>query len=430
MLLIYNTLQGLLLPLVAPPVFIYLEFKHKYRGHVSARLKLPHDIPGPKGYGPRIWIHALSVGEVNAAATLVRAVSKKWPRADIICSSSTKTGMAALRRSMAGMDGLVIQMPFDLMPLIRKLVNRLAPDCFVLIETDVWPNLIWTLKKKGVPVLMVNGSISSGAQKKLKRLGKTFAAFLYNGLDHLAMQSEDDRRRLLDLGLPKDKVSVAGNLKYDIKCAPDQEQDKKKKELGLKPDGPVIVAGSTHKGEEAPMLAAFLSLSRDLPGLQLVIAPRDPDRGKEIWRMAEGLGLTVKLRSAMDRAADAQILVLDTLGELAGCYKIADIAFVGGSLMDAGGHNILEPAACGVPVIFGPHMESFRDVADRFVSAGAGIAVGNAKEMERAIRRLLLDKDMRIRMGKLAKDLIKKDGGATLRCLKLISDAIQERNPA
>lgn len=170
-----------------------------------------------------------------------------------------------------------------------------------------------------------------------------------------------------------------------------------------------------------------MTLGRDFPDLQMVIAPRDPTRGKEVKRLTEKLGLRARERSAGSRMVDAQVMVLDTLGELARYYQIADIAFVGGSLVNAGGHNILEPAACGVPVIFGPYIESFREVADQFIANGAGRLVEDAKEMESVVRSLLVDKDARIRMVRQAKNLIAKDSGATVRYLKLISDAVQGR---
>jgi 3-deoxy-D-manno-octulosonic-acid transferase len=238
-----------------------------------------------------------------------------------------------------------------------------------------------------------------------------------------------DRTRLLDLGLPEDRVSAAGNIKYDIKCTGTPGPGDKRSELGLpwsNEDGPVFVAGSTHKGEEEVIFPVFKALKKEFPALRLVIAPRDPARGKEIAAMARNLELIAGLRSAGPAKTGTDLLILDTLGELKDCYPAADIAFVGGSLVDAGGHNILEPAACGVPVIFGPNMESFRYAADELLSDGAGLCVRDAAGLETAIRTLLKDKDRRMEMGRRAKALIARNSGAAMRYIRLLEKHIKE----
>lgn len=426
MLFLYNALLCLLLPIAALPALVFMGLKDKYRNQLKGRLGIGLTTEAVKERRPRIWVHALSLGEVNAAVPFVKAAAKRWPGAGIICSASTKTGLAALKSALTGTAHMIVPMPFDLPPIIARFIRRLSPDCLVLVETDLWPNLIWTLRQKGIPVLLINGGISSRAQKRLKRLGKAFTTLIYGGLSHIAMQSEMDRARLLDLGLPKERTSAVGNIKYDIKCAGTTGPGDKRSELGLNRDGPVFVAGSTHKGEEAVIFSAFLNLKKEFPALKLIIAPRDPARGKEIAAMAKDLGLTADERSAGPGKTEADLLILDTLGELKDCYLAADIAFVGGSLVNAGGHNILEPAACGVPVIFGPNMESFRYAADELAANKAGLYVKDANGLEAAIRILLKDKDRRMEMGRRAKDLIAKNSGATMRYIGLLEKYIKE----
>lgn len=428
MLFLYNALMFLLLPVAALPVLAFMMFKDKYRSQLKGRLGIGLDTEAIEGRRPRIWVHALSLGEVNAAIPFVKAVAERWPGAGIICSASTRTGLAALKSTLTGTAHMIVPMPFDLPPIIARFIRRLSPDCLVLVETDLWPNLIWTPRRKGIPVLLINGAISSGAQNRLKRLGRAFTSLIYGGLSHIAMQSEMDRARLLDLGLPEDRVSAAGNIKYDIKCAGTTGPGDKRCGLGLpwlNEDGPVFVAGSTHKGEEAVIFSAFKTLKKEFQALKLVIAPRDPARGKEIAAMAEDLGLIANKRSDGPGLKEADLLILDTLGELKGCYPAADIAFVGGSLVDAGGHNILEPAACGVPVIFGPNMESFRYAADELLSDDAALCVRDAAGLEGAISTLLKDKDRRMEMGRRAKNLIARNSGATMHYVGLLEKYIK-----
>ncbi|MGQ9499472.1 MAG: 3-deoxy-D-manno-octulosonic acid transferase [Dissulfurimicrobium sp.] len=432
MLFLYNILLVLFLPIVALPVLVFMGLKDKYRSQLNGRLGIGLNIEALKGKRPRIWVHALSLGEANAAVPFVKMVAKRWPKAGIICSASTKTGLTAIKNALTGTAHTIMPMPFDLLPLVARVIRRLSPDCLVLVETDLWPNLIWALRRKGIPVLLINGSISSRAQKRLKLLGKAFTNLIYGGLSHIAMQSEMDCLRLLELGLPKDRVIAAGNIKYDIKCEKTTDaigsSDKKSWAWMSRPneDGAVFVAGSTHKGEEAVILPTFKTLKKEFPALKLVIAPRNPTRGKEIAAMAKKLGLIANKRSAGFGLEEADILILDTLGELKGYYLAADIAFVGGSLVNAGGHNILEPAACGTPVIFGPNIESFRYAADELLSDGAGLCVRDATGLEDALRTLLQDKGRRMEMGRRAKALIARNSGATMRYIRLLEKYIKE----
>lgn len=425
---IYNALLFLLLPVAVPPALAFMGFKDKYRSQIKGRFGIGLDIRPLEGRYPRIWVHALSLGEVNAALPFVKAAAERWPRAGIICSASTKTGIAALKKALKGRAHVIAPMPFDLPFIAARFIRRLSPDCLVLVETDLWPNIIRQCGFRNTPVLLINGSISSQAQKRLKRLGRAFIDLIYGGIVHVAAQSEADRARFAGLGLPEDRLSVAGNLKYDIKCTETEgatSSGDKKRGFGFREDGPVFVAGSTHKGEEEVIFKAFMAIKREFPALRLIIAPRDTARGNELVAMAKEFGIIVNKRSAGPGEKEIDALILDTLGELKDCYLAADIAFVGGSLVDVGGHNILEPAACGVPVIFGPNIESFRYAADELVANRAGIYVRDAKGLEDAILSLLRDKDMRVDMGRRAKAVIAGNSGATIHYIKLLEKYIK-----
>ncbi|MGC9022737.1 MAG: 3-deoxy-D-manno-octulosonic acid transferase, partial [Dissulfurimicrobium sp.] len=287
------------LPAAALPVLAFMGFKDKYRGQLKGRLGIGLDARAIEGRYPRIWVHALSLGEANAAVPFIREVAKRWPDAGIICSASTKTGLNVLKDAFAGATRMIIiSMPFDLPPVIAHFIRRLSPNCLVLVETDLWPNLLWMLRRNRIPALLINGSISSRAHSRLKRLGTAFTDLIYGGLSHIAMQSEMDRARLLDLGLPEDRISTVGNIKYDIKCTEALNPMDKRRKLGLGEDGHVFVAGSTHKGEEAVIFSVFKALKKEFATLRLVIAPRDPARGKEVAAIARNLGLAADLRSA------------------------------------------------------------------------------------------------------------------------------------
>ncbi|MBW1927014.1 MAG: 3-deoxy-D-manno-octulosonic acid transferase, partial [Deltaproteobacteria bacterium] len=264
------------------------------------------------------------------------------------------------------------------------------------------------------------------SSERLSHLGPV-KDLLYGGFDLLAMQSPDDRERLLGLGFPRDRVSAPGNLKYDLKV-PQIDQAERVlfgKALGLKPAAPLWVAGSTHPGEEELILAAHKGLKGIFPWLQLLLAPRNPERGPELESLAREMGFKAVRRRAAEKPGDADVVILDTLGELLKCYSLCDIAFVGGTLVNnIGGHNLLEPAAYGVPVVFGPYVESVRTIAEDLLACGGGERVSGKGELESVLTRLLNGSSERKNMGDKAKDLLQKNRGAVSRYLDLVADAL------
>jgi len=425
-LIIYNLLQVAALPWLGPPVLLYLLSRSKYRGHLAGRLGRFPDASPLKGRSPRIWVHALSVGEVNAASALVKAISQRWQGAGIICSATTATGLTALKKRLGRTTHMITTAPFDLLPVVNKVIRGILPDCFILVETDIWPNWVWSMRQSGIPTMLVNGSLSSRSAERLLRLGPV-KDLLYGGFDLLAMQSSDDRERLLGLGFSPDMVSVPGNLKYDIEVPQIDGPERVlfRESIGFVSTAPLWVAGSTHPGEEKQILAAHKGLKHVFPKLQLLLAPRDPERGPELESLAREMGFKAIRRSAIEKSGDVDIVVLDTLGELLKCYSLCDVAFVGGTLVNIGGHNLLEPAAYGVPVLFGPYVESMRTIAEDLLTHGGGRRVSGKEELESVLNRLLKDSFERKNMGNKAKDLLRKNQGAVSRYLDLVAEALR-----
>ncbi len=426
MLTLYNLLQAVLLPGLAPLGLAYFLSREKYRRILPGRLGA--GLKTPSGKPPCFWIHALSVGEVNAAMPLIQKVRERWPESSLVCSSTTSTGLSALQKRAKGIADMIVSSPLDVHPVVRKFVLTIRPECFILVETDLWPNWLWQLRYSGTRNILVNGSISSKAAKRL-RYFTPLAHLLYDPFDLLFLQSRDDLLRLIKLGVPEEKLSFAGNLKYDV-SVPEVDAKKRmemKEALGLDPGSQLWVAGSTHPGEEEPLLEVFRRIRPRFPGLQLLLAPRDPKRGLDVSSLAREKGFKVRRRTQGPGEGRLDVLVLDTLGELVRCYALADLAFVGGSLVKIGGHNLLEPAAYGVPVLHGPFVESCREMAQGLSELSGGIMVGSSQELYQALHDLLSDPDRRQRMSKAARRLVENNKGAVSRHIELIAEILKDK---
>jgi 3-deoxy-D-manno-octulosonic-acid transferase len=398
--------------------------------------KLP-DISAIEQRKPLIWIHALSVGEVNAVMPLIERVRRRWPGAGMLCTASTATGIAALKQRIH-YDGLVISgMPLDLFPITSRVLNHIVPDCFILCETDIWPGFIWSLKKRGVPAILVNGSISQRASERLGMItqaGIDAVGLLYGGFHKVAMQSAHDVERLTQAaGSGTIDVICTGNMKFDVQ-PPVPDSNRRAllmKELAISEEDFVIVAGSTHEGEEQLMIELFLRLTNlhisghdQLPfPLRMIMAPRDPRRSAGIVELVREKGVSACLKST-GCTSESPVVIVDTLGELAEIYSVGHAAFVGGTMVPVGGHNLLEPAAHGVPVFWGPFTESCRDMAELLQSGGGGLQVNSVAELANRLAEIA-DRGERWRnMGNMAAKLVKIHRGAADRCLALVGKAI------
>jgi 3-deoxy-D-manno-octulosonic-acid transferase len=369
---------------------------------------------------PRCWIHAVSVGEAAAAVPLVEGIRQRWPELGIVVSTITPTGARIVGERLAG-TATHRYFPIDLPGPVRRALDAARPRFFIAIETELWPNFLRALARRRIPAMIANGRISDRSFRRYRWVRGLMRRVLAN-VSVFAMQTEEDARRIIALGAPAARVVVTGNLKSDL--VPDAGGDdavawRDRLRLGL--DARLWIAGSTHRGEEAIVLDAFLRARTRCPALALLLAPRHPERAGEVEELIRERGLAAVRRSRLPAdAAPGAVVILDTVGELAALYALAEIVFVGGSLVPIGGHNVLEPAMRGKPVLAGPHMSNFREGAELLQRSGGGLVVKDAPELERELARLLEDRDLARRMGEAGRHAVAGRQGAVSATLDLV----------
>ena len=388
-------------------------------------LHLPYDPPEKGG----IWIHALSVGEVISAIPLVKLLSRKHPLKDIVFSVTTAQGMVIAREELEGEVKILLTMPLDFWWSIRRVVSYINPSLFVLVETDVWPGLIFLLKSRGINTVLVNGRISPRTYRSYRRF-RFFTRPVLRSLKLWMMQSDLDRERLLHIGVGSDTVKTVGNIKFDRDWLPMDEKEYKEwlNILNLKPEDSVWVTGSTHQGEEDIILEVFVELRSIFPQLRIIIAPRRIERADDILRLCLDKGLRTVLKTEFAGAGRPyDVMILNTIGELGQIYGISKISFVGGSLVPIGGHNLLEPASFGRPVLFGSHTHNFTLMSRLLIEAGGGRSVKDREDLFETMKGLLSDPEKAKRMGRQAKEFVKMNKGALKRVVDYIEDCIDEK---
>lgn len=385
------------------------------------------DVMGKLRGGDLIWMHAVSVGEVRAAQPLIRSLRAQYPSCRIVLSSTTFTGHQ-VASEVAGVD-LVVFFPFDLPLIVNRALNRLKPRLIVIIETEIWPNFIRCADRKNIPLILANGRISKKSLNRYLLVKKTISRLL-NRFTSICVQDMASARRFKMIGAPVDRLHVTGNLKFDfaehplpIKSFAAALQSAE----GLK-ERYIWVGGSTRSGEHELLLECHQRLC--LAGLPsfLIIAPRHPGRCSHVAELLKTAAIPFALRSEMktpsEVAADCQVLLVDTVGELKDFYAIADVVFVGGSLVPKGGHNVLEPSCQGKPVLFGPHMFNFMEISQWILKAGAGYRVRDVLELQQMLERLYDDEALRQKMGNAGLQLISRKAGATERTMAKIAEQL------
>jgi 3-deoxy-D-manno-octulosonic-acid transferase len=426
MYLTYSLLT-LVVFIAVSPYFVYQAIRYKkYVGSLRERLgylPISFNVDGEES----IWIHAVSVGEALTARALATDLKARYPRLRLFLSTTTITGQQVARRSLQHVDA-VFYFPFDWAFIVRRTLSLVKPRVFIMMETEIWPNLLRVCRKRGVRTVVINGRISSRSYPRYRLIRPFFRRVLAD-VDRFCMQSEESARRLIDLGADPSRVSVTGSLKFDSLELPTSASHGKPRERVLRffrisPHRTVIVAGSTFRGEEAAVLRAFARVKSTLPGALAVLAPRQPERFGEVERLARDAGFVTARRSDLpiDAEPRADVVVLDSIGELAQLYQVATAVFVGGSLVDQGGHNILEPAIFGKPVVFGPNMQNFKEIADTFLANDAAVQVQSNRELEEALLLLVTDPVRRARLGAAARALVEANRGAKDKTLAVIAD--------
>jgi 3-deoxy-D-manno-octulosonic-acid transferase len=422
------TLLIVVLAIVLFPWFLYQALRHqKYIGNLAQRmgyLPVSFNLDGDES----IWIHAVSVGEALTARALLPELRQRYPGLRIFVSTTTLSGQQIARTRLPDVDA-VFFFPFDLPPFVNRTLRLVKPRLFIMMETEIWPNLLRACRRQGVKTMLVNGRISSRSFPRY-RLARGFFRGVLTDVDRFCMQSDESASRIVQIGADPARVVVTGSLKFESLDSPaaalGRGEGRVLRYFRIPAARPVMIAASTLKGEEAQVLAAFATVRRAFPNTLLILAPRKPERFGDAEELARGEGFRVvrKTELPVDAEPRADVVVLDTIGELAHLFQVATVVFVGGSLVDQGGHNILEPAVHGKPIVFGPHMQNFKEISETFLNHQAAIEVRDAAELAEVCVRLLGDPVERARLGAAARALVEANRGAKPRTLDTIAQIL------
>jgi 3-deoxy-D-manno-octulosonic-acid transferase len=455
MRLIYSFLLGIAFVAMLPYFIYQAIFNRKYVDSLRQRLGLLPDMPPDalneklgSGLRPAVWVHAVSVGETLAAKPLIAALRARFPQYRLIVSTTTATGQAVARSRLTEADW-VCCFPFDWAFSVRRALDAIRPRAVILMESELWLNFLSECEAREVPVIVANGRVSDRSFARSLKFG-FFVRRLYGLVTRFAMQSRLDAERAIELGAPADRVAVAGNLKFDIGDAHDSPKVVEAAKAFALDSAPLVIAGSTTEGEEEIVIAAFEELRKEdafggafgkafgrdfgraFGRVRLLVAPRRPERFDAVARSLKSSRLRAARRSSPDGDCEAaDVILLDTVGELAALYRFASVVFVGGSLVPKGGHNILEPALYGKPIVVGPHMENFREIASEFLRRGALLQLSGADpraltaELRDALARLLGDKDYAETLGSNARRAVDENRGATARTVEIIAEHLR-----
>ncbi|HYC76840.1 MAG TPA: 3-deoxy-D-manno-octulosonic acid transferase [Planctomycetota bacterium] len=417
---------ALLAATVGPFWWVRRRWKGKRSPPLGARLGRFE--PPPPHDGPTAWFHAVSVGEALAARDLVRRVAEARRDARIVVTCTTAAGLDVARRAYP--DATVLPSPLDFSFAVRRFLDALRPTLLTLVELELWPNLLAACGARGVPVLVANARVSERSFGRYRALLRVLPRFLDPVTTFLA-RGPEHAARLRALGAPEGRVEVAGDLKFDNAepAEPGALRRRLRAEVGWADDDPVLVAGSTHPGEERAVVEAMRRVRRLFPRCRLVLAPRHLERTREVTALLSSLQFAAVRRSDGASASEAPCLLLDTTGELARWYAAGDVAFVGGSLAPIGGHNLLEPAVYGVPMITGPHLATVRDTARLFAEAGALVEVKDAEALADRVAERFASPDAARRGGAAARSVIAERRGAAARCAEAVLRELDRRAP-
>ncbi len=400
-------------------------FKRKRRLTLLPRLGFQR--LGLSRSGPRpVWMHALSIGETLSAVTLVRELRRRLGKRPLVFSVSTLAAKEMAEERLADQVDRIFYFPFDLIPCVANVLLQVRPAALVVVETDIWPGFLHAVRRRGFPAFLVNGRVSPQSFSSFRRWNALFAPAL-NVFETIFPQSEGEAARYREVGVRPQKIGAAGNLKFDAAATrPGAESLQAiRRECGITMDDRVWVAGSTHPGEEEAVLEVYRNLRSEHPGLRLILVPRHPHRGGEVRALCERAGLEGRLYSSGSPAAEDEVLIVDAMGRLAELYEVAEMAFVGGSLVNKGGQNPIEPAAAGKPVLFGPDMTDFPDAAAELLELDAAFQVQDQEELLEQMRRLLREPESARHMGSRGEQWVESHRGTTARIAEHILERVQ-----
>lgn len=412
---LYSLIMYLLVPLVLVRLLLRSLKAPAYRARWAERF----------GFGPllvtkgAIWVHAVSVGEVQAAVPVIKVLQQTYPQRPLVITTTTPTGSDQVR-ALFGDQVAHTYLPYDLPDAVARFLNRARPQLALIMETEVWPNLFYACHSRNIPLMMINARMSGKSARGYRRFS-ALTRLTLNYVTMVAAQAESDGERLIGLGVPQTRLKVTGNTKFDAHLAASlrEQAEIERQAWGIQRN--VWIAASTHEGEDAIMLEAHRKLLDKLPNALLVIVPRHPERFDRVAEQISAAGWRMARRSRNEPVTkEVQVYLADTMGELQFLFGTADVAFVGGSLIPIGGHNPIEPAAFGVPVLFGPHRFNFSDISSLLMSKGAAREVGSAQSLAQALELLLSNANLRQEWGEKGKAVVEANRGARDMVLQMI----------
>ncbi len=420
---LYSILHYLAMPYVLLKLWLRGSRNPAYRRRISERFGLGPYLPDSR---PVVWVHAVSVGEVQAALPMIKAIAGGRHGVTLLITTTTPTGAQRVVQALGGQIHHRY-MPYDLPGSMRRFLNRTHPHVAVVFETEVWPNMLRQCAGRSIPVVLANARLSRASAVGYQRVGR-FVPAVFSLLDRVAAQSQDDADRLLQLGVRPDSIHVTGSVKFDVRISASVTEQAQVMRRCWGVDRSVWIAASTHDGEEEQVLDAFTRILRLHPDLMLVLVPRHPERAAGVAALVRKRGFYTVLRSSapMD-CTGVDVFVGDTLGELPVMYGASDVAFVGGSLTPIGGHNVLEPAAMGVPVVIGPHLHNFAEISRQLLERGAARGVKSERELADTVAEFLDDADLRHKTGECGEQFVAKNRGALQHLMQIVEPYLAPR---
>ncbi len=413
-------LYSLLLPFLVPLVILHLLLRGLKNPDYFRRWGERFGFSDITPDAPVIWIHAVSVGEARASVPLINTLFERFPDTQVLVTTMTPTGSAEVVRQL-GDRVLHCYVPYDLSGAVKRFLNQVRPCLAIIMETELWPNLYHGCNNRGIPVVVANARMSESSMRGYLKF-ETLTRTTLNQVSLIATQSRADARRLRRMGASNEKIFITGSIKFEIKLPASLREAAESLRRDFGSMRPVWIAASTHDDEEKKVLVAYRELKRSYPDLLLLIVPRHPERFVAVAKIGRRDGFNTVLRSELRGpvADDIEVIVADSMGELLKLYAAADVAFVGGSLVPVGGHNVLEACAVGLPVIFGPHMFNFDEISQLTLTKQAGKQVGSETELAAAVATYLEDANLRFEAGEKGKKLVQQNRGALERTSALI----------